>query len=252
MMIRMVLIAVGAILVLDTVAVATKAPIDTGVIMPAILGLPLVVWGLALPHLDAILGPGLARAIQWVLITGYGLFLVLFGWSACLIIRARQRRAPEKGDVMVVLGCHLDGDTVGRTLALRLDKAREILRRQPALPVIVSGGKGPADRVAEAEAMAGFLLANGIEIERIQLENASANTFENLTFSLPVAQAMTGLQQPCLLVVTSGLHLYRTGLIADGAGIRITGAGSRENRFLMPNMLLRETIAIMKYHVLGY
>lgn len=250
--IQFLFILAGSLLVLDTLLIAPRVRFNAGVILPAIIGLPLLSWGIFYQDLQILSKQGFLLGVKWLLIMCYALFILTFLWIVAQIIRAEQVPVPPDAAVLIVLGASLHGSQVSQTLALRLDAAAAIMRSRTELPVVVSGGQGPGEAVPEGAAMALYLKGKGIETARIQIENRSTSTFENLLFSKPLVQQATGLDDPRTVIVTSGTHLYRALLIARKAGYRATGAAARDPWYLAPNSLLREYLAIMKYHWLGY
>ena len=123
------------------------------------------------------------------LVFGYVSFLfvsyVLYAFVYGLLART------SGADFVVVLGAGLRPDGgVPPLLASRLERGREVwaaLDRRAAGDfkplLVVSGGKGDDERVAEASAMASYLTARGFPADRLLLEDKSRNTEENLVFS---------------------------------------------------------------------
>ena len=68
-------------------------------------------------------------------------------------------------------------------LQYRLDTAIGFLKDNPETICIVSGGLGYNEPMTEAEGMARYLEQNGIAAERIQLEDQSKTTQQNMEFS---------------------------------------------------------------------
>ena len=66
---RVICIIVGAFLVLDTIVVSTLSNYNLGVILPAILGLPLLLLGVFMHHMDA----GFWAFLKWFLLCCYAL-----------------------------------------------------------------------------------------------------------------------------------------------------------------------------------
>lgn len=250
--IQILLILVGMLLVADTLFVVRKVNFNAGVIMPAILGVPLLIQGIFFQPLQRLSGLVLAAILQWLLIIGYTLFILTFGWFLVQIVRTGHQSVPPDARVLLVLGASLQGSQVSRTLALRLDAALAVLQSRPGLPVIVSGGQGPGEALPEAAAMGRYLIDRGISPERIVVEDRSINTAENFSRSRPLIRQVTRLDDPLIVVVTSGFHLYRALLIAVRQGYRATGISAPNLWYLLPNNLLREYLAIFKYHLLGY
>lgn len=98
-----------------------------------------------------------------------------------------MRKVPENLDYLIVLGAHVNGTRLSRALRFRVEKAEEYLRENPRTLAVLSGGRGVDEKISEAKAMADYLLAHGIERERLLLEERSVSTAENLRFSLELS-----------------------------------------------------------------
>lgn len=96
---------------------------------------------------------------------------------------------PGKLDYVVVLGAGLIGDQVTPLLASRIDKGIAIYQKHPGCKLIMSGGQGPDEIIAEGQAMANYALEKGVPAEDILIENQSTNTEENLKFSFALMKS---------------------------------------------------------------
>ena len=85
---RWVLLAIGAILVADSCFVAMVCNMNLGVVLPAVLGLPLLLLGLFWAPAQALFLTPFGRVIKWVLIGGYALFAASFA-VVCGLIAGR-------------------------------------------------------------------------------------------------------------------------------------------------------------------
>lgn len=108
---------------------------------------------------------------------------IVFVWTEILIIRGMYARGDDVYTCLIVLGAQVDGKRITNSLQRRLDRAVKYLEEHPDTMVIVSGGRGKGEEIAEAEAMEGYLLEKGIEGMRIRKEDRSRTTKENLIFS---------------------------------------------------------------------
>jgi uncharacterized SAM-binding protein YcdF (DUF218 family) len=153
----------------------------------------------------------------------------------------------RNADFVVVLGSGLlDGGRVPPLLASRLDRGYAVYRAlvvrggDPVL--VVSGGKGSDERISEADAMAGYLAARGFPVDRIEREDQSASTEENLVNS----QAIMDRLRPdaTCVIVTSNFHVFRTAMIARRLGVRGEVTGARTAGYYWPSATLREFAAV--------
>ena len=147
-------------------------------------------------------------------------------------------------DYVIIHGAGLlQGGKVSPLLKDRLDKAIKIYRRDPTPPkMIPSGGQGRDESVSEAEAMARYLIGQGIPETDIIREDRSSTTLENLKFSKEILDSLTGRKYTAL--VTSNFHVYRALRYCRKIGLSCTGIGSHVAFYYWPSALIREFIAI--------
>lgn len=184
-------------------------------------------------------------ATSSLLVVGYVSFLFLcFVGYAFLYGRMPVRRDV---DYIVVLGSGLiGGDRVSPLLASRLDRGHAVYEAQEARGskplILASGGRGTDEVVPEAVAMADYLVARGVPVERVVLETRSATTDENLRFSGEMmAEAKPGYR---CLVVTSNYHAFRAAMAARRAGVNAQVIGSPTAAYFWPSATIREFAAV--------
>lgn len=146
-------------------------------------------------------------------------------------------------EYIIVLGAQVRKDGPSVALKYRLDKAIEYLNENPDTMCIVSGGKGANEPFSEAEGMSEYLLKNGVEKERIILEDKSTNTAENLKYSkILLKQSYENVG-----IVTNNFHMFRAIQIAKKQGLsNVCGIAADSNVLYLPNNVLRECLAILK------
>ena len=158
----------------------------------------------------------------------------------------------KEPDAIIVLGSGLIGDKVPPLLAQRLTKAKTIYEQFEGRPkLIVSGGQGADELTSEAEAMANYLMEQGVPQEDILIENRSRTTFENLTFSKAILEDQ-GLGKS-VLVVTNSFHALRAGVFMRRLKIPGRSVGSKTAFYYLPSAWIRETVGLVslywKWHV---
>ncbi|MBR5109547.1 MAG: YdcF family protein [Clostridia bacterium] len=173
-------------------------------------------------------------------IYGSAAFLIFAVYTLFLQIIPRKKDF----DYVIIHGAGLlDGQRVSKLLRDRLDKAAEVYRKDPTPPKLIpSGGRGSDEYVSEAEAMKGYLLAQGIPESDIILEGESKTTLENLEKSKKIIDGMEGRKYTAL--VTSNYHVYRALRYCRKIGLKCTGIGSHVAFYYWPSALIREFIAI--------
>ncbi|MCX5122842.1 YdcF family protein [Streptomyces sp. NBC_00347] len=191
-----------------------------------------------------------AVVVGVVLLAGYVSFLFL-----CFLAYAfLYGRITVHGDVdfVVMLGSGLiGGDRVPPLLASRLRKGREIhdaqIARGGRVPLLLtSGGKGSDEKLAEARAMADWLIAEGVPQEHVRLEDRSRTTEENLLFSRTVMEAADPGYR--CVVVTNNFHAFRAAMMARKAGVNGQVLGSPTAKYFWPSATIREFVAVFWEH----
>lgn len=153
----------------------------------------------------------------------------------------------EKTDAVIILGCQVRGEEPSVMLKNRLDAALEVLRENPEAVCIASGGKGDRENISEAECMRRYLIANGIEDERIFTEDKSASTEENIAFSREILGNL-GISDN-IMIVTSEFHQYRAAIYAKKNGLQ-TGAHSAKTPVLnLLNYWVREWATLVAAYI---
>ncbi|MBE6605565.1 MAG: YdcF family protein [Ruminococcaceae bacterium] len=151
-----------------------------------------------------------------------------------------------EGDIVLVFGCRTYGYTPSWQLKSRLDTAYELLEALPDSVCIVSGGEGVNEGVAEAYSMCEYLVARGIDRERIYTEPDSTNTYENIEFSMALAEKKN-LRYERVIGVSSDFHLPRVKYLFDYYDVwaDVVSAPSRDFwQFFMS--IVREYMAYVK------
>lgn len=153
----------------------------------------------------------------------------------------------KEPDAIIVLGSGLIGDRVPPLLAQRLTKAKTIYEQFEGRPkLIVSGGQGADELISEAEAMANYLMEQGVPQEDILIENRSRTTFENLTFSKAILENQ-GLGKS-VLVVTNSFHALRAGVFMRRLKIPGRSVGSKTAFYYLPSAWIRETVGLVSLY----
>jgi tetratricopeptide (TPR) repeat protein len=113
---------------------------------------------------------------------------------------------PQKGHAIVILGYALaDDGSMRQPLIERLKVGLAVAKQYPNSKIIVTGGV-PKQGITEAEAMSNWLISQGIDKERIILENKSTDTVENALFTTAILEK-EGIKDVTL--VTSASHMRR-------------------------------------------
>lgn len=184
------------------------------------------------------------RILVAAILCGLFVFSCLLG----LVLRGEKTQIEGQPDVLIILGCRVMNWGPSMLLQDRLDAALTYLTDHPETIAILSGGQGPNEPTSEAQAMASFLQDNGIEPNRLFLEDKSSTTWENFTFSYALIQAHEIPTENGILIVSNGFHLTRARMLALRAGFdRVStlcaNTSHLSSRFTMH---IREPLALLK------
>ena len=160
--------------------------------------------------------------------------MAIYLLSAALNLLHWKRR--RGADYVVVLGAGVIGTRVTPLLAARIERGIELLYRNPGAVLIMSGGQGPGEDIAEGEAMARYAEEQGVGIEKIIIESRSTSTEENLLFSSRLMEK----DRPKVVVVTTSYHVFRALLLAKQQGLKCAGFGAKTKWYFTLNALIRE------------
>ncbi len=163
-----------------------------------------------------ILGPGGAVTFALALLTG-GLLLGLpVFWRLREVLRAVEGNECSPSDVILVLGRRLDNDRPTQVFEARLDHAARLLHEGMAPRIVIAGGLTGKANFSEAHVGRERLLGQGIQPEKIQVEDRSQHTLENLFY---LRETLRRENWSTLILVSDPLHMARAGALARGLSL---------------------------------
>lgn len=142
------------------------------------------------------------------------------GFAACEAA-AKNGNLSGEPDFLLILGCRVKGDTPDEMLRLRAKAAAKFLNEHKNVRAICCGGIVHEDQTkSEAQAIKEILLQNGIESERIFLEDRSQTTFENFVNAKKIIDSLKPEKEPVIAFISSEFHLMRASVIASLVGVK--------------------------------
>jgi len=203
-----------------------------------------------------------ALRLPVTLVTLCGAGLVILLLLQIMIFGRIPAVAEPMLDYVIVLGAQVKPEGPSRTLRLRLDKAAEYAAQNPETILVLSGGMGENEVMSEAESMRDYLLEKGVPESRMLLESRSANTRENMVYSLdlihrqrefPIDGSEPGFGRPLGIgILTSNFHLYRATKIAQKQGMTdVRGIASGSDPVLLVHFAIRDALAFLKDRLAG-
>ncbi|PPG27365.1 hypothetical protein C5E10_15425 [Pseudoclavibacter sp. RFBG4] len=220
----------------------------------------------ALPFAAILVGDDVFISIALLLAAGaaylgaaFALFLA-YSWLYSRLVRGAV------GTWVVVLGSGLSGGRrVPPLLAARIRAGLDAAHRVGASVVVMSGGQGGDEALAEGRAMREWALdpanadpansgadgrhgalpmAGNAAEPRILSEEESVNTEENLRFTMRILER-EGVTGPGI-IATSNYHAMRAAMLARELGIDAQAVQAPVARYYWPSAILREFAAILR------
>lgn len=152
-------------------------------------------------------------------------------------VRAEPAANP---DTILILGSKVV-DNPARPMPVlreRLDAAIPFIEAHEAAKVVVSGGQGEDESASEASVMKEYLVAQGVAESRIEVEDESMRTEENL------ANSKAKFDLGKTVIVTSDYHLYRALMLAGRQNIDATGLPAKTQTGALFKGVPREILSI--------
>lgn len=196
------------------------------------------------------------------------LILLIIGWAILalavfdgldnLIVKLLiTNEAPQKSDVIIILGGGVDKDIhdTGPAVDKRLDKGIELWQNEYASYIIVAGGLVKKTGYTEADKLMDYALEKGVPASNVIKESRSLNTYQNALFSQEIMK-QNGWQTA--LVTTSDYHTKRACKIFRklNMNVKCVAASVPQDRPSYKldyfRAILREYAATVYYWLKGY
>lgn len=231
------------LLLLPSLPALLQKKLHLGVVFPAAAALVLLLYSgiaRAFPESRALYVCG---AVLTALIAAGATVMLVCSLFMCFGWRRFDGRIAKGDETVLVLGCRVYPDHLSKMLVGRLSAAYTLLCRYPRMRCIVSGGQGGDEPCTEAAAMKRWLVAKGIEPERIIEEGDSRSTMQNFSCSARLIQKHGFSSR--VIVATDYFHQFRSSLLAKSKGLNPCGTASVREPLLLPGYWLREMPGIL-------
>ena len=174
---------------------------------------------------------------------------VVYIWLGEEMKQGVQPVANGTAEYVIVLGAKVKpGGVPSLSLKNRLEEAVKYLNKYPHVKVIVSGGQGADEDRTEASVMLKYLQDNGIDTNRILVEDQSTSTYENLLFSKELLP--TGTKR--ITIVSNDFHLKRAKYLAESLDFEVDVVAAKTPKSVEAKLKLRERAALLKTYIIGY
>ena len=190
----------------------------------------------------------LRRILTVCLILG----LTVAAVTGIFIVSASKGTSDGDCDYIIVLGAGVNGTEPSLILSERLQAAKAYLTENEDAICIVSGGQGEGEQITEAACMQAYLVKNGIDENRIWMEEKATSTWENLEFSLALIEEKTGARPYRVGIISNEFHMFRAGMMARKMGLEMVGIPAKTSWVsLRINYFVREIVGVWKHIILG-
>ena len=162
------------------------------------------------------------NAVLVVLCLGILLFCIM---ESIIVSHGEWDNESIPADAVIVLGAGVNGEEPSPALQTRLNAAQSYMEQHPDIPVVLSGGLGIGETVAEAEVMYRALSTGEKGWDsRLLKEPRATSTAENFRYACEVLrQAGMEPEEMRIAFVTNDFHIYRAKLIAERMGLQAFG-----------------------------
>jgi uncharacterized SAM-binding protein YcdF (DUF218 family) len=167
-------------------------------------------------------------------------------WQASLRDEARPAQA------LVVLGAAQYDGTPSPILRARLDHAVDLVEREVAPILVVTGGRRTGDRFTEATASANYLYGRGVSEATLRREVHGRNSWEQLAATARFLRT-EGISD--VVLVSDPYHSYRIAAIAEEVGMTASVSPAMANRLsgeAWVKAMAREAVAVAAGRVVSY
>jgi len=240
-------ITIGLLLILHVIVINIMSGVIVAFSLPVIIGgIILILYHFVKNKIKArqFLSKGL-KLVKIFLCIG---IICFWGIEAAIISYPKQ--SEKKDDYILVLGAGLrDGTIPTAILSGRLDAAIECLKENNTAFIVLSGGQGDDEDLPESHAMSKYLQENGVNKERIILEDKSRDTNQNFKFSKKKIEEHShkSLDEINIKIVTTDFHAFRSSILAKKNGyINFDNYSSPTIGYLIPITYTREAFAVVK------
>ena len=151
-----------------------------------------------------------------------GVGAIAFAALVCAAILAQGGRdETRQANAAIVLGAAQWGGAPSPVLRARLDRALDLFRRGTVSRIILTGGTGVGDSVAEAAASRDYLAGRGVPATALLAEETGVTTFESLTNAVALTRS-NGIES--VLLVSDDYHMLRSLKMAHDLGMDAAGS----------------------------
>ncbi len=170
------------------------------------------------------------------------------GYFGSQVIRDMTLQPRQNLEYVIVLGAQVRGTQPSRALRKRLDCALEYAQNNPNTVFILSGGQGSDEEISEAQCMYTYMAEQGMDTNRLRMEDRSTSTKENLRFSAELLDK----EKNHIGILSNNFHIHRALLLAAEEGYhQVYGLPAPSDTVMQLQYVVREICALMVIQIRG-
>lgn len=186
----------------------------------------------------------IVKILSIVLAVVIGYFVLTASIYMPFVIKDAKTAYNDDCDYLMILGNQVIGEDTPSPLMLdRVGRATEYAKENEDCILVVCGGITTDEQIiSEAALMAKLLSENGINSDRIILEDKSTTTFENFEFARKVIEEHSekNIKDVNVAFLSSDYHIHRASVIAEHFGFTDIGKVSAVSEEGFIKSLVRE------------
>ncbi len=213
------------------------------------LGIVLLVYGYVELKFNIDIWGHIPKIFRRIITTLFTIGLVIFIGIESIIIYNGHHYDTEKPDYLVVLGAGLRGNSISASLLYRLETALDFHEMYPDVKIVVSGGQGEGENMAEALAMRNFLVDNGVSPSLNIMEDKSTDTYENFLYTKNVLEEETEKEDFIITIISNNFHMYRAKFLAKEVGFNTYGYPAPSHKVSALVFYVREFFGVIKAYI---
>ena len=148
-------------------------------------------------------------------------FILIELLFALILLLQCLNKITNDADYLIILGHKLNNNKPSNVLIERLECALKYLRSNNKTTIVLSGGITKNNSLSEAQVMKEYLIQNGINENRIILEDKSIDTVENIANCLNYID-----KNSKVVLISSNYHILRARMICNLLGLKVSCIGS--------------------------
>ena len=242
---KLFLISMGGVLAMYSAWCIAFLHYNIGNYLPGALGALMIAVAIFLDKIAEHTATGLGLFVRYAVVLCCS--LALAGMVVLVAaIHSYSGNVPHAGhNAVIILGGGLVDDEKPHGFRARVYTALEYLLENEQSVAVVSGGQGARDSVSAAYAMRRHLVLNGLDEERILIEDRARTTLENFRFSKELLDAHFYGQDYSVVYVSNSFHMPRARILARREGLVGEGMAAPSQLHMLPNYLSREYLAFV-------